>query len=151
MIILVSLFAELAELLVQWEFVQFPDRINKVDILQCWFLSPPCVGRPSEVFRDRLTNARAISERASWKVFQVFERCKVAPEYARIFVFREVNHLMQSAGPLVDHALNLRMYPDELCQLLGVTVPHVHSHPTCSQGPRVLASDRTVSARASTT
>ena len=65
MTILVSLFAELAELLVQWEFVQFPDRINQVDILQRWFLSRPCVGKPSEVvFREGLTNARrgAISE-----------------------------------------------------------------------------------------
>ena len=60
--ILASRLAELAELLVQRGFIQFPDRIDQVDILERRFLSLPCVGKhdPFEVFRDRSTDGCAI-------------------------------------------------------------------------------------------
>ena len=60
--ILASRLAELAELLVQRGFIQFPDRINQVDILERRLLSLPCVGKhdPFEVCRNRLTDVRTI-------------------------------------------------------------------------------------------
>ena len=77
MTIIASRCAELAELLVQWRFVQFPDGIHDVDVLERRFLSFPCVGKhdPLEIFRDRSTNVRTIYFRDCGLGDELLERC----------------------------------------------------------------------------